>query len=145
MADEAGPAVVRVDSEGVIRHWSPEWENASGYAAAEAVGHKVDLIIPPALRERHWRGFHKAIETRALRQGDADGRWKLKTVAVHKSGKLVPLRATLELTYADDGAVNGAEGTFLGPGPAWTAPVARAIFGALSLGQSARRRSRPAS
>jgi PAS domain S-box-containing protein len=143
MANEASPAAVSVDTEGVIHHWPPEWENACGYAAAEAVGRKVDLIIPPALQERHWRGFHKAIETRTLRHGDADGRWKLKTVAVHKSGKLVPLRATLELTHADDGAINGAKAIFLGPGPAWMAPVARAVFGAVSLGQ--RRRSRRAS
>jgi hypothetical protein len=49
------------------------------------------------------------------------------------------------LTHADDGAVNGAKGTILGPGPAWTAPVARAVLAVLKLGQSARGRSSRAS
>jgi PAS domain S-box-containing protein len=145
VANEAEQQAVRVDTNGAICHWGREWQNASGYTSDEAVGHRIDLVIPPPLHTRHWRGFNKAIATGRLRHGDDDGRWTLKTVAVHKTGKLVPLRVTLELTHADDGAVKGAKGTILGPGPAWTAPVARAVFAALKLGQSARGRSRSAS
>jgi PAS domain S-box-containing protein len=141
VADEPRQQAVLVDTDGVIGHWGGEWSKAVGYTSDEALGNKVDLVVPPALRTRHWRGFNKAIETGRLRHGDDDGRWTLKTVAVHKSGKLVPLRAALELTHADDGTVDGAKGTILGPGPAWTAPVARAVFAALELGQSARRGS----
>ena len=133
---------VTADKDGVTHHWGREWENLFGYTPEETLGRRIDLIIPPVLRARHWRGFNKAIETGRLRHGDRDGRWTLKTVAVHKSGKLVPLRATLELTHADDGAVNGAKGTILGPGPAWTAPIARAVFAVLKLAQIVRGRTR---
>jgi hypothetical protein len=67
---------------------------AVGYSAPEAIGRRVDLVVPPALRSRHWRAFNNAIETgRTKRAGKP-----FNTVALHRTGKLVPLRATLDLT-----------------------------------------------
>ena len=141
MAAEPEEETVVTDRAGVIRHWGRGWQDTLGYTPEDAQGRKVDLIVPPALRERHWRGFHNAIEMRRLRHGDDNGRWTLKTVAVHKSGKLVALRATLELTHAE-GAVSGAKGTLLGPGPAWTASAARVLFAVLELVRVVGRRFR---
>jgi PAS domain S-box-containing protein len=142
VGDEVTGMGVRVDTEGVIRHWPREWEDLAGYTSAEAVGQKVDLIIPPALRARHWQGFNKAIQTGRLKREKRQTRG-FTAVAVHKSGKLVALRAALKLTHGDDGTVDGAEGRVLGPAAGWVAPVARAALAVLGLGQ--RRASRRAS
>jgi PAS domain S-box-containing protein len=54
-------AMVIADSTGTIHVWSPGAEKLFGYAASEAVGQSLDLIVPASYRERHWKGFHKAI------------------------------------------------------------------------------------
>jgi len=139
--DEDEQRVVTVDSTGVIRSWGREWQSAVGYTPDEAVGQRIDLVIPSALHMRHWRGFNTAIEGGRLQHDDGSGSWTLRTVATHKDGQLVPLRAVLELTSDADGAVNGAKGTILGRAPGWMVPIARVGLAALRLGQSVRGRS----
>jgi PAS domain S-box-containing protein len=56
-------ALVIADKTGTIRHWSRGAESLFGYSAADALGQKVDLIIPPEYREQHWSGFHHAMES----------------------------------------------------------------------------------
>jgi PAS domain S-box-containing protein len=129
---------INADRDGVIRHWGRDWENIFGYTSEEALGQKVDLIIPPVLHRRHWRGFDKAIETgRMKRPGKT-----LKIPAVHKSGAIVPIRASLVLTHAADGNVDGAMGTILGRRPAWRGTAWRAVLAPLKLGQLRRGRTR---
>ena len=130
-----GPwGTIRVDRKGVIQQWPPELEAVVGYTAAEAVGRPVDLIIPVVLRGMHWRGFHKAVETGRLKR-DAK---PFSTVALHKSGRLVPLRAKLELTRTAEGSVDGASAVVLGAGPRALALVASATFPVLRLAQRLR-------
>jgi PAS domain S-box-containing protein len=80
---EQGPdAVIFADREGVIRLWNLRAEEIFGYTAGEAVGMSLDLIIPPHLRDAHWRGYGQAI---------ASGRTRLHgkamvTRATHKDG-----------------------------------------------------------
>jgi PAS domain S-box-containing protein len=123
---------IHADTDGVIRHWGREWQNVFGYTPEEAIGHKVDLIIPPVLQARHWRGFHNAIETGRLKSPEPD----LKIPAVHKDGTIVPLRATLALAHADDGRVKGAVATIYGRGPAWRGTAWRVALAPLKLGQA---------
>ena len=137
---DAERAVV-ADREGAIRHWGLEAQNVFGYTAEEAIGRKVDLIIPPVLHARHWKGFDKAIENGSLRKPDPD----LKIPAVHKDGTIVPLRATLALTYGDDGEVDGAMATIFGRGPAWRGTAWRMVLAPLKLAHSLRGRSGAAS
>jgi len=118
------PTAIVADTEGIIREWSPALADFFGYSAAEATGCKVDMIVPHALRGRHWNGFDKAITTGSLKR---DGK-PFTVVALHKNGKLVPIRAMLQLTRSDDGTVTGAKATILGRAPAWIAPVARAFL-----------------
>jgi PAS domain S-box-containing protein len=120
---------VAVGRDGVIRQWPAEWEETIGYSASEAVGQSVELVVPPALRSFHWRGFEKAM---AAGRTKRDGK-PFTTFALHKSGRLVPIRATLDLTYADDGSPTGACGKILGPGPRWMVPFARALLGVLGV------------
>jgi PAS domain-containing protein len=54
-------AVVLVDTSGVIRYWSPGATTLFGVPAR--VGETLDAIVPAEFRERHWAGFHRAMET----------------------------------------------------------------------------------
>jgi PAS domain S-box-containing protein len=120
---------VVADTEGVIRHWGSEAEKVFGYSPNEAIGRRVDLIIPPTLHGLHWRGFNKAIAAGQLRKPDPD----LKVPAVHRSGEIIALRATLALTHADDGRVDGAVSTIFGRGPAWRGTAWRVVLAPLNL------------
>jgi PAS domain S-box-containing protein len=55
------------DRDGFILQWGDAYKEAFGYSADEAVGRKVDLIVPPVLRPLHWRGFNKAMTSGHLR------------------------------------------------------------------------------
>lgn len=59
--------MIVVDRAGVILYWSEEAEGLTGHPAADAVGQTLDLVVPPDYRERHWRGFHAAMESGAAR------------------------------------------------------------------------------
>jgi PAS domain S-box-containing protein len=54
-------AVIETDTDGVIRRWDSGAEALFGYAAGEAIGHPVDLIVPEPFRAAHWAGFHRAM------------------------------------------------------------------------------------
>ena len=56
-------AIVLADASGQIRYWSPGAERLFGWKAAEAVGQRLDLIVPEEYRERHWAGFNQAMRT----------------------------------------------------------------------------------
>jgi len=131
-----GHRTVVADRTGAIRHWGGEWQNAFGYTSEEALGRKVDLIIPPVLHARHWRGFHKAIEAGQLRKPDPE----LKIPAIHKDGSTISLHATLALKQAEDGTVDGAVATILGRGAAWRGTAWRIVLAPLGLAHSLRRR-----
>ena len=129
---------IEADRDGVIRHWGREAENVFGYTADEALGRKVDLIIPPVLHARHWRGFNKAIETGRMKRPDPT----LKLPGVHKSGAIIPFRGTLALSRTDDGTADGAVATILGRGPAWRGTAWRIVLAPLKLAQLAQGRTR---
>jgi PAS domain S-box-containing protein len=119
------------DRDGVIRQWGREAENVFGYTAEEALGRKVDLIIPPVLHARHWRGFNKAIGTGQMKRPGKT----LKIPAVHKSGGIIPFRGSLVLKHTDSGEVDGAVATVLGRGPAWRGSAWRVVLAPLKLAQ----------
>jgi PAS domain S-box-containing protein len=68
----AARAVIETDTEGVIRRWDAGAESLFGYAAGEALGRPVDLIIPEHLRAAHWAGFHRAMAQPMVKDLAAD-------------------------------------------------------------------------
>ena len=62
IVEQASDAIIFADRQGVIRLWNPAAEAVFGYAADEAIGQSLDLIIPERLRKAHWKAFHEAIE-----------------------------------------------------------------------------------
>lgn len=123
--------------DGLIIQWGDGIRQALGYSADEAVGHKIDLIVPSAMRALHWRGFNNAMASGHLKRASETVR-KVNFPAVHKQGRIVPLRATLQLTHADDGSVNGAVVTMLGTGPAWQGTAWRVALAPFSFRQPRR-------
>jgi PAS domain S-box-containing protein len=66
---QAPDAILAADASGVIRLWNHGAERVFGTPAKEAIGQSLDLIIPEALRQRHWEGWAKALGTGASRYG----------------------------------------------------------------------------
>ena len=65
----AQDAIVFADKEGIIRLWNSGAEAIFGYSAEEAIGETLDLIVPEKLREKHWEGYSKVMETGVTRYG----------------------------------------------------------------------------
>jgi PAS domain S-box-containing protein len=63
--------IVLSDPTGCIRHWSDGAERLFGWTRAEAEGQSLDLIVPEAFRDRHWKGFHRAMSTGECKLNDA--------------------------------------------------------------------------
>jgi PAS domain S-box-containing protein len=96
-------ALVFADLEGIIRLWNPGAENVFGFSATDAIGQKLDLIIPERMRKAHWDGFNKAIE----RGGTLPGRTSMITRSLHKSGEQI----YVDMSFA---MVKDAAGNLLG-------------------------------
>lgn len=65
-------AIVVADADGTITWWSPGAEELFGHSAAVALGQSLDLIVPDALRARHWAGFRRAMEAPRVKDLAAD-------------------------------------------------------------------------
>jgi PAS domain S-box-containing protein len=56
-------AIVIADSSGVIQLWSAGAAALFGYPIQDAVGKKLDLVVPDDFRNAHWAGFGHAMST----------------------------------------------------------------------------------
>lgn len=65
-------AIVVADADGTITRWSPGAEALFGYSAATALGQSLDLLVPEALRARHWAGFRQAMKAPQVKDLAAD-------------------------------------------------------------------------
>lgn len=88
-ADE-GCALVFADEGGTIRSWNRGAELLFGHAAKEAIGRRVDLIVPAALREAHWAGFDRAV----CSPWSGSSSWG-PIEPLHKDGRLLALEVFL--------------------------------------------------
>jgi PAS domain S-box-containing protein len=62
--DSALECIVTIDHEGCITEFNPAAERTFGYRRDEVLGRQLaDVIIPPALRERHRQGFARYLAT----------------------------------------------------------------------------------
>ena len=98
-----GDAVVVSDPRGAITLWNKAAERLFGYTEAEALGQSLDLIIPERLRERHWEGFVKTMETGITRYGTE----VLQVPAVDKSGRSFSIAFTVALLHSAGNKVTG--------------------------------------
>jgi PAS domain S-box-containing protein len=85
-------AIVAADSDGVIRFWNAGAERIFGYTQDEALGRSLDLIIPERLRQRHWEGYRKVMQTGQSRYGESD---VLAVPALRKDGAAISVEFTI--------------------------------------------------
>ena len=97
-------ALIFADKGGLIRAWNAGAEAVFGFSAAEAIGQSLDLIIPPALREAHWRGWDAAMARSRLR---LNGKPTL-TRGQHQDGRKLYVEMSFALVRGGDGTPCGS-------------------------------------
>jgi PAS domain S-box-containing protein len=84
--------IVTIDEHGRVVEFNPAAEQTFGYRADETIGREMaELIIPPALRERHREGFARCVETG---QGSLLGT-RVEITGMHSDGHEFPVELTI--------------------------------------------------
>lgn len=96
----APDGVVVVDRHGVIRFWNAGAERIFGRSAAEALGQRLDLIIPERHRDRHWEAFDRAVAEGRSRYGPTD---LLSVPAIGPGGERIHIEFTATLLSGPGG------------------------------------------
>lgn len=80
---QAPDAILAADATGVIRLWNTGAERIFGVPADEAIGQSLNLIVPENLRQRHWDGWAKVMQTGKSRYGENE---MLRVPAIRSDG-----------------------------------------------------------
>jgi PAS domain S-box-containing protein len=102
LVDTIGDAVIVSDVQGRVVLWNPAAERLFGWTAAEALGQRMDMIIPERLRQRHWEGYDKSMATGQTRYAHD----VLRVPAVDKSGRSMSIAFTVFMLFGPDGKVS---------------------------------------
>lgn len=86
-------AVLIADADGQIVFWNAAAERVFGWSEAEAVGQRLDLIVPERLRDRHWEGWHRVMATGETKYGDS----LLEVPALRRDGSPLSIAFTVSL------------------------------------------------
>jgi PAS domain S-box-containing protein len=116
IVEHAPDAIIMADRDGIIRLWNGGARAVFGYTAEEAVGQSLDLIIPERLRDRHWSGFRKAMETGVTRYG----RELLAVPAVRKDEARISVEFSVALLRDPAGEVLGVAAIMRDVSERWT-------------------------
>jgi len=92
LAVDCPDAIVYADAGGRIRFWNAAATRIFGFVAAEAIGARLDLIIPERLRGRHWEGYDKVMGGGESRYGEGA---LLAVPALHKDGRQISVEFTI--------------------------------------------------
>jgi PAS domain S-box-containing protein len=85
-------AVILADADGTIARWNQGAARMFGYTAVEAIGRSLDIIIPDALRARHWQGYRETMRTGQTRYGDGQ---ILAVPALRRDGSRLSVEFTI--------------------------------------------------
>jgi PAS domain S-box-containing protein len=105
-------AIVIVDADGTIRLWNQGATDLFGYAAEEAVGRPVDLIIPSEHRAEHWAGFRAAMKSGVAKYANQ----VMDLPVLPRSGTAVALKVQLSFLKDAGGQAIGAMAVLERPG-----------------------------
>jgi two-component system CheB/CheR fusion protein len=94
----AQQAILSEDVNGVIASWNSGAERLFGYSSTEAIGHHIDMLIPPARRAEE-RAISLRVRTRAA--------YAHETVRQRRDGTLVPVFVAAAPIVDPDGRVSG--------------------------------------
>jgi PAS domain S-box-containing protein len=97
-------AVIYADAAGHIRFWNKAATRIFGFAESEALGRRLDSIIPERLRARHWEGYDKVMGGGASRYGEGA---LLAVPAIHKDGRQISVEFTILPLHDEAGRLIG--------------------------------------
>jgi PAS domain S-box-containing protein len=103
IVEQTTDALIFADAQGTIARWNAAAASLFGFAAADAIGQNLDIIIPEHLRAAHWKGFDAAMASGTTRLAGKP----TVTRAVHKDGGKLYVEMTFALVKDDSGAVVG--------------------------------------
>ncbi len=100
VVDTAPDAILTMTTNGVIRTFNPGAERIFGYAAEEAVGRPLRMLMPERFRGLHEEGFRRHLATGRAR---VVGKGPVELAGLRKNGEEFPLELSLgEMREADD-------------------------------------------
>ena len=99
----AQDAIIFADKEGIIRLRNSGAEAIFGYSKEEAIGETLDLIVPEKLREKHWEGYRKVMDTGVTKYGSDI----LAVPALKKDDSRISVEFTIVLLRDDTGKPQG--------------------------------------
>ncbi|HXC26894.1 MAG TPA: PAS domain-containing protein [Stellaceae bacterium] len=104
LATESPDAIIYADAAGQIRFWNAAATRIFGFSESEAIGDRLDLIIPERLRGRHWEGYDKVM-------GGAESRYGagalLAVPALRKDGRQISIEFTILPVHDETGKLLG--------------------------------------
>jgi PAS domain S-box-containing protein len=96
-------AIVTTSLDGTITAWNPAAERLFGFAAAEAIGSNIKIIIPAERREEHQAIFDWTLSDRPIEN--------LETIRMTKDGRRMDVSIDLYTVKSNSGAIIGVAGT----------------------------------
>ena len=99
----APDAILFADDKGIIRLWNRGAEMIFGFAADEAIGQSLDLIIPERLRAVHWAGYHRVMASGETRYGED----LLAVPALHRDGHQLSCEFSIVMLKDENGKLIG--------------------------------------
>jgi PAS domain S-box-containing protein len=133
--ESAIDAIISADSRGVIRSWNSAATALFGHTASEAVGRKLELVIPDRFRDLHRTGIHRVssggethvigstVELAALRKDGSEIPIELS----HFETMHVLMKPTMQSKYPP------AQGLVLAAGQALTGQAITAVWASFAL------------
>lgn len=92
IVDHAMDAIVAIDRDGIITEWNAQAEALFGWLRREVLGKRMEeLIIPPAQRDAHHRGFNNLLAGGAPRILNT----RVEMEALDRHNKLIPVELTI--------------------------------------------------
>lgn len=107
VVEQSPDAIIFADKDGKVRIWNHTAADLFGYPSEEAIGQRLDLIIPEHLRQAHWLGYDRALASGHTRHG----RRAVKTRATHRSGHKLYVSVAFAVVRDQEGQVIGAMAT----------------------------------
>jgi PAS domain S-box-containing protein len=104
LIDQLADAVIFADREGLIQVWNAGAEAVFGYPAEQALGRRLDLLIPERLRSAHWAAFDAAVDTGQMKHG----RGSMTTRSMHKDGSDLYVDLSFALVKDEAGRALGS-------------------------------------
>lgn len=104
LAADCPDAIVYANIAGSICFWNAAATRIFGFSEQEALGERLELIIPERLRGRHWQGYDHIM-------GGAESRYAagalLAVPALHKNGRQISVEFTILPLRDSAGALIG--------------------------------------